>query len=83
MERMIRIELYGVLSERAGTSEVELPLEGPTDVAGVLDKLAARFPAMARDLPRAACAVGDSLVSRADTVTGEEPLVVLPPVSGG
>lgn len=80
---MIRIELYGVLSERAGCGEVVLAIATPASVEGVLAQLAAAYPSLANDLPRVACAVGDSLVRRDEYVTNDAPLVLLPPVSGG
>jgi len=80
---MIRIELYGVLSERTGCSAVDLPVSGPIGIEQLLNELATQWPVLADDLPRAACAVGDTLMRRNETVSGDAPVVVLPPVSGG
>lgn len=79
----MRIELYGVLREAAGASEVELQVSGPVAVESMLDELAGQVPGLAPHLPRAACAVGDSLVSRHHTLDGSQTVAILPPVSGG
>ena len=79
----MRIELYGVLREAAGASELELQVTAPVAVESLLDELAGQVPGLAPHLPRAACAVGDSLVSRRHTLDGSQALAILPPVSGG
>lgn len=79
----MRIELYGVLREAAGASELELQVSAPVAVESLLDELAGQVPGLAPHLPRAACAVGDSLVSRSHTLDGSQALAILPPVSGG
>lgn len=80
---MLRIELCGVLQERLGTDAVTIAVPVPTRVSDALAEVARRFPAIADDLPRTACAVGDAMVGRDDEVDGSAPLVLLPPVSGG
>lgn len=81
----IRVECFGVLQEVFGGDAVELNLEeGPVVVSDVLDRLAGDVPAFARHRPYTACAVGDRMVAPGDTLTaGDDPLVLLPPVSGG
>ena len=79
----MRIELYGVLREAAGASELDLQVSPPVEVASVLNELAERVPGLAPHLPRAACAVGDALVPRDHTLDGSQAVAILPPVSGG
>lgn len=74
---------FGVLQEVLGgecTVDVERPEPTVTDI---LDRLSERFPAFARHRPYAACALGDRMVASGDSVDGRDPLVLLPPVSGG
>jgi molybdopterin converting factor small subunit len=77
------IELHGVLGERAGCGQLELAITGPVTVERVLEGVVERVPALGGDLPRVACAVGDVQVRRDEAISGEQPLVLLPPVSGG
>jgi molybdopterin converting factor small subunit len=66
-----------------GRGEVQLDMPVPAELSRVLEQLSTQYPSLASELPRAACAVGDTLVRRDETVTGDVPLVLLPPVSGG
>jgi molybdopterin converting factor small subunit len=45
----IRVELFGVARQRAGTAWVALPVEGATTVGSVLRQLAAQFPQWASE----------------------------------
>jgi len=78
----ITFELCGVLERLAGTAELSLDIAGTT-VEAALDVLAGRIPALAEHLPRAACAVGDAMVLRADPLPSGARLALLPPVAGG
>lgn len=79
----MRIEFYGVLRELAGAEAMELPPVPGETVGEALARLARQKPALAPQLERAACAVGDTLVRRGEPAPAAEPLVLLPPVSGG
>ncbi|MBA1147777.1 MoaD/ThiS family protein [Ectothiorhodospiraceae bacterium WFHF3C12] len=79
----MQIEFYGVLAEVAGTRKMTLAADEARDVQGVLDALEQRLPALSGHLPRVACAVGDELVMRGETVNAGDTLALLPPVSGG
>jgi molybdopterin converting factor small subunit len=79
----MQIELYGVLREAAGRDRVKTPLPAPAPIEQVLEALVETYPDLAPYLPRVACAVGDTMRSRDDTVAPDETLVLLPPVSGG
>ncbi len=79
----MEIELYGVLKEAAGTELLDVPVPESGTVAGALEDLAARHPALAGRLERVAVAVGDQLVHRDTPVDEKTRLVLLPPVSGG
>ena len=77
------VELFGVLREVVGASQVSVDVTPPATVARILEALLADYPALEPHLPRVACAVGEDVRSRADTLAGGETLVLLPPVSGG
>ncbi len=79
----MKVELFGVLREAAGADQVNIDLAGPAPIAEVLETLVADYPGLAAHLPRVACAVGDEMRSRADSINPDESLVLLPPVSGG
>ena len=79
----MKIELFGVLREAAGSQTLELDIELPITISTVLERLGADYPALATHLPRVACAVGDAMRSRQDQLQPDETLVLLPPVSGG
>jgi len=78
-----KIELYGRLREAANTDTLDLSLDTPCTIAKALAVLTREYPALADELPRVACAVGDAMRTRQDTLQGDETLVLLPPVSGG
>lgn len=79
----IRVKLFAILRDRAGSGDVDLPLDDGATCADALRALGERFPALAPHLDRAACAVDQEYVPR-DTIlqTGQE-LALIPPVSGG
>ena len=79
----MNIELFGVLREAAGAERIRLELEPPRRIGEVLDALSDAHPALAPHLPRVACAVGEGMRSRSDSLEPGETLVLLPPVSGG
>ena len=80
---MMKIELYGVLREAAGSQTLELDIDPPIAISDVLEHLRTDYPALVTHLPRVACAVGDAMRSRQDLLQPDETLVLLPPVSGG
>jgi len=79
----VRIELYGVLSEAAGSTHLDLPAPAEGTVAAALEVAAHASPGLAPHLPRAAVAIGDQLVPRQAPVDDSSEIVLLPPVSGG
>ena len=80
---LIRVRLFAIQRELAGTREVALELDDGGDVRAAWDALVARFPILApgRDSVRFARngAYAESTTALAD---GDE-LAVIPPVSGG
>ena len=79
---MVTIRLHGVLARLAGCDR--LTLETSAGTAGaVVEEIAARWPQLAAELRRTACAIGDELVSRSARLAPGAELNLLPPVSGG
>ena len=79
----VRVKLFAILRELAGTSEVEIDLADGADVAAVRDALERDLPALAAHLGRAAFAVNQSYVKSDSALADGDELAVIPPVSGG
>lgn len=82
----VRVHLFAVAAERAGTRSLELEVagsEGRVRVADVRQALAERAPALASLLPLCALAVGDAYATDDAAVPPGAEVAVIPPVSGG
>lgn len=78
---MVRVRLFAVLREIAGSREVEA--EGTT-VGELLDGLCERFGERFAGPARAGSIVVDGERASLDrAITGDEEVAILPPVSGG
>lgn len=79
----VAFEFYGVLRRLAGSSTWRMTIAAGSTVADALALLARHQPALAPELPRCACAVGDAIVPRTRVLSAGEHMALLPPVSGG
>ncbi len=79
----ITVRFFAVLRDRAGTDLLEVSFPPGTDVAGVIEEVAARFPAIASLLVSVAPAVNREYVPRTHTLRDGDELALIPPVSGG
>ena len=80
---MIRVLLFGAAADRAGTREIELPLEDGATLAEIWPLLVERHPDLAPMRDTLAFAVnGEYARGEAVLFAGDE-IAVLPPVSGG
>lgn len=80
----VRVQCFGVLQQVCGGTEREVRVaSAPATVADVLAALTRDVPELRDHLGSTACAVGDTLVHRDDTLEAGATLVLLPPVSGG
>ncbi len=79
----IKVLFFGVLQQAAGCASCELTLEAGLDTRAALYRLQQRYPALAAQLPRVACAIGDQLVTRGQPLSAGDTLALIPPVSGG
>jgi molybdopterin converting factor subunit 1 len=78
----IRVRLFAILKDRAGTDELTLSLKPGTTARQAADAIAMEKP-LKDFLSRVAYAVNRSYVS-ADTVLNDgDELALIPPVSGG
>ena len=80
---MIRVLLFGAAADRAGTREIELPLEDGATLAEVWPLLAERHPDLAPMGDTLAFAVNGEYARVEDGVSPGDEIAVLPPVSGG
>ncbi len=84
----VRVRLFSILRDRAGTSETEIQLPAGATVGGALENLAERLPRLAPTLLGAGgfpllLAVNRDYAKRETTLRDGDELAVLPPVSGG
>lgn len=79
----LNIHCLGILQSKTGSALVEIdwPENGSIELA--LANLEAQYPAVAGELPRCACAIGDQIVPRSHQLNAGDELVLLPPVGGG
>ena len=80
---MLTIHCLGNLQSKTGHTEVEVQWPQDNIIETALATLVAAYPAVANELPRCACAIGDELVPRSHKLQSGDELVLLPPVGGG
>lgn len=74
--------LHGVLTRLAGRESVSIRC-APCRVDEAVNTLAAQMPALADELQRCACAIGEALVSPDLRLEADTEIALIPPVSGG
>ena len=79
----IRVKLFAIVRDRAGTSELGLELNDGATVASAVGALRERFPATAHLLSRCAFAVNRAYAPLDHAMREGDELAVIPPVSGG
>ena len=79
----IRVKLFAILRERAGSGDMELSLGEGSTVDDASAALAKNVPALEQYLPRAAYAVNQAYVDRRTILHDGDELALIPPVSGG
>jgi molybdopterin converting factor subunit 1 len=80
---MIRVLLFGAAADRAGTREIELPLDDGVTLSEVWPLLTAKHPDLAPMRDTLAFAVNGEYARVEDSVSPGDEIAVLPPVSGG
>jgi molybdopterin synthase catalytic subunit len=79
----IRVKLFAVLRESAGTGDVVLDIPAGATAGQALDVLVTQFPAIAAFREGLAVAVNMSYVPRDHRLSDGDELALIPPVSGG
>ena len=79
----IRVKLFAILRERAGSRELELTRAEGSTVGDASSALAKKIPALEQHLSRVAYAVNQSYVDRSTVLRDGDELALIPPVSGG
>ena len=79
----IRIKLFAILRDAAGTGDVELDVPPGTSAGAIRQMLSAAHPAIERYLPRVAIAVNQSYATPETELRDGDEVALIPPVSGG
>ena len=79
----LKIFCLGILQNQVGNAEIEIDWPRDSTIETALVTLVETYPAVANELPRCACAIGDEIVPRSYQLQAGDELVLLPPVGGG
>lgn len=79
----VRVKLFALTQDLAGTPEVSLELAPPVTIAAIRLALAEAVPALGPILPSCAFAVDNEYATHATQVDDQAEIACLPPVSGG
>ncbi|PQO29727.1 MoaD/ThiS family protein [Bremerella cremea] len=79
----VRVKLFALTQDLAGTDEVLLELTPPVTIATVRAALAEARPTLGPILPSCAFAVDNEYATDSTTVNDQAEIACLPPVSGG
>ena len=79
----ITVQLFAILREAAGASQLDLEIPTPTTARQVSQILAERFPKLRGHLPVVSFAVNGEIVAAETMITSPSEVALLPPVSGG
>ena len=79
----IKVKLFAILRDRAGTSDLSLDLPPDSVTSVALESIALQHPGIRALLPRAAVAINREYASRDTTLNDGDELALIPPVSGG
>ena len=79
----IRVRLFALLRDKAGTGEAALPLPDGATVAAAAAELVARFPGIRGAVPRVMYAVNQEYAGADAVLRDGDELALIPPVSGG
>ncbi|HSK82726.1 MAG TPA: MoaD/ThiS family protein [Rubrobacter sp.] len=80
---MIKVLLFGAAADRAGTREIELPVDEGVTLAEIWPLLASRHPALTPMRDTLAFAINGEYARGDAGVSPGDEVAVLPPVSGG
>ena len=80
---MVKVLLFGAAADRAGTRQTELDMENTATLDDLWPLLEERHPALSPMRDTLAFAVNGEYARGEDTVSPDDEVAVLPPVSGG
>lgn len=80
---VIRVRLFAIARERAGTADVALDLADGATVADLRAALAVRFPALRPLLPNVMIALNAEYAADGQAIAPGAEAALIPPVSGG
>ena len=79
----VRIKLFALTRDLAGTDEVSLELDAPVTIATLRSALGDTIPALQPVLSSCAFAIDNEYAGNATEIPAEAEVACLPPVSGG
>ncbi len=83
MSAAIKVLLFGAAADRAGTRQVEVPVDEDTTLEEVWSVLVDRYPTLQPMRDTLAFAINEEYARTQDKVLAGDEVAVLPPVSGG
>ena len=79
----VRVKFFAYTREITGLKETEIEITEGTDLAGIMDMLAERFPGLRRYRKEINMAVNHEYAPEKTVVKKGDEVALLPPVSGG
>ena len=83
MDGKIVLVAFGGTKQILGTTTLEFPLESPSTVGDLLDRICRDYPALARLQRSIRLAVNGSYAQAGDPVSPGDEVALIPPVAGG
>jgi molybdopterin converting factor subunit 1 len=79
----LRVKLFAVARERAGTGCLEIELPDETSVGQLRRAIAEQHPSLADVLPHVRFAVNNDYAGDGERIPAAAEVAIIPPVSGG
>jgi molybdopterin converting factor small subunit len=83
VDAKILLVAFGGTKQILGTTTLEFPLEAPSTVADLFDRICRDYPALARHQCSIRLAVNGSYAQAGDPVSPGDEVALIPPVAGG
>jgi molybdopterin converting factor subunit 1 len=80
---IVRVKLFAVARQRAGSDAVEVEVLSPNTVANLRRALGEQHPSLAGLLPHAKIAIDSEYAGDAAVIMKGVEVAIIPPVSGG
>ncbi|MGS0707997.1 MoaD/ThiS family protein [Acinetobacter sp. ANC 3781] len=79
----IQVEAYGGVTRFLPAEAIHLKMESPIQIEQVLTQIIKNYPQAESAISLCACAIGEDIISRQNTLDWDCTLVLLSPVAGG